>query len=291
VIKERILQHLQSISTLLKQVRSHEYQLFCPYCNDAHRKPNPRHGHLYVLIDTDTHTYLFHCFRCDASGHLTKLLLDTGFTDQEVLQVLKKKGKFTVSTRLVYPTEKRFKTNYSVFRQAIQYFYQRTGVHQYWYFGVQPIGRQELYALNFFNSLGIHVCTREIKKRRFHKYGSYYFFQEPHEIISRSIVICEGPFDAINAKLYHFRDNFVLAALGKASFISCFEWVLQTFYCYLKPGTTVKYVLDSDVKRWKHLIRYTQQLFDTYNIEGHVEIYRSEKDDIADYGLLERLYG
>jgi len=54
---------------LLKE-NSKEIQLFCPYCDDAYRRPNPKHGHLYIGKEN----LLFICFRCGEKGHLFKLL-------------------------------------------------------------------------------------------------------------------------------------------------------------------------------------------------------------------------
>jgi hypothetical protein len=56
---------------LLKE-NSTEIQLFCPYCDDAYRKPNPKHGHLYI----GKHNLLFICHRCQTKGTIFKLLAD-----------------------------------------------------------------------------------------------------------------------------------------------------------------------------------------------------------------------
>ena len=54
---------------MLKENAS-EYQVFCPFCDDAYRKPNPRHGHLYISKEKP----VFFCHRCNAKGHIIKLL-------------------------------------------------------------------------------------------------------------------------------------------------------------------------------------------------------------------------
>ena len=86
-----ILNHLQHLSGLFKDKGSH-YMMFCQFCNDATRKPNPTHGHLYVSKSLP----VFHCFRCGVSGTLLRLLVETDFDDEDALNQLKKFHNFKI---------------------------------------------------------------------------------------------------------------------------------------------------------------------------------------------------
>ena len=84
------LRNLPEVINFLKnsaavfQDSGNEYVTHCPYCDDALR-PNARsHGHLYISKTSP----VFHCFRCETSGHLGTLLRDLGFTDNSVLNEL-----------------------------------------------------------------------------------------------------------------------------------------------------------------------------------------------------------
>ena len=81
-----VLLHFKSISKIFRKNSSGWYEIFCPYCDDAVRKANPNHGHGHVAPDFP----FVHCFRCGFHGNLNKVLIDTGFKDNDVLKEIAK---------------------------------------------------------------------------------------------------------------------------------------------------------------------------------------------------------
>ena len=83
-----IINHLRSLSTYYKD-RNNEIVIFCSYCDDSTRV-KATHGHLNI---SKNHP-VWYCFRCGSSGTLTRLLIDTGFDDQEILNDLSQFVKY-----------------------------------------------------------------------------------------------------------------------------------------------------------------------------------------------------
>lgn len=227
----QIINHLQKISPNMYRVKSNEIMLHCPFCNDAQRKNAHSHGHLYL----STESPVFHCFRCNTSGILISLLLETDFTDDETIKELRKYVKFKFS-KDYFKDRKRLinKTDlYNKIKQLHDQFYQNNK-HDYEIFKQyinKRIGSvidivpfliypdyiyQQYLSVGFMSHYEILSCWRNISNldsnfRYINK--SSYFFQAKDFNKYQRIVMTEGPFDILNAYLYinQFDDGFFLS--------------------------------------------------------------------------------
>ena len=87
---DEIIIHLKSISSVFKKESSGWYSIFCPYCDDAVRKLNPKHGHFHLAP-----SYPYgHCFRCGIKVGLDKLLIDTKFQNVQIIKSLQARTGF-----------------------------------------------------------------------------------------------------------------------------------------------------------------------------------------------------
>ena len=70
IISRELIEWIKENTGGLLKENEKEYQVFCPFCDDAYRKPSPRWGHLYISKDKP----VFYCHRCNTKGHIIKLL-------------------------------------------------------------------------------------------------------------------------------------------------------------------------------------------------------------------------
>jgi hypothetical protein len=93
-----IINHLKDISpSMFKDVKN-EFMIHCPYCNDSKREKASNHGHLYIAKDKP----VFHCHLCNCDGTILKLLIDTGFTDKDCIDLLKNFVKYNFTSKDLY---------------------------------------------------------------------------------------------------------------------------------------------------------------------------------------------
>ncbi|MEM3453217.1 MAG: hypothetical protein QW835_06300 [Candidatus Hadarchaeum sp.] len=281
-----VLSHLRKISPLFRVI-GREIMIFCPYCGDAHRKPDPKHGHLYISMDVP----VFHCFRCNTSGHLNRLLSDT---DSEI-RIEDGVRQFKVSN-LFCSDPKEFclaetmdfaKKNSRKFEKFISYMAERFGCrHGHLDLSTFLICPElidgALYA-TFYNFEGKPIISRSIDSScRYRKRSpGFYFFQEPVFDVYRELVIAEGPFDIISLYLYNrdFSNCFFVAACGKR-----YSGVVEHFLPDLLFGRhSIHMVFDKDVneadselwfRRVKKLVRVNRRI--------EVKRYRSVLKDPAE---------
>lgn len=285
-----IIEHLKKISSFYK-ISGNEIQTFCPYCDDATRSSNPSHGHLYISISKP----IFFCFRCNTSGSLLKLLLDTEFKDNEVLQSISgltryksiydynlkkiKKDKDQINIDQIIQYNLKFReTNpkhYEIFKS---YLNQRIGRVNTAKFLITPGYINNKLVCNFSNSENESVISRFINNQKIRyainkKSSGLYFFQNKNFEKYKNIILTEGPFDCINIYLYNnqFKDNFFISILGK-KYLSVLEklifeeLLIGRFYIHL--------IFDSDVSDYKRYIYRCRKLINIYNKEIIVNGYR-----------------
>lgn len=236
---KNIILFLQSQSNIFED-KNKEYVMFCPFCDDATRKQNPDHGHLYVA----KHEPVFNCFRCGTSGHIIKLLTYLEFDDTETIKKLSevlnfnfKKNNFNFKQKNVqkhiFSTFKNKIINYYLnfkkenpdfYNQFLNYMNERIGNVNLINFFVIPIIHYKFgLCCQFYNSLGEKTSSRIItnnsnlrylKDKNVKKYfiQNYFLLDEFDEF-----TFLEGPFDLINSYLYNneFNGGFYFAINGK----------------------------------------------------------------------------
>lgn len=229
-----IITHLKNISSICRN-RGNETEIFCQYCNDATRKSNPDHGHLYISNDKP----VFICFKCNTAGSLIKLLIDTNFLDYETLNYLKSISKYNyinssfnfkqnnnqntlkrnIANKIV---EFKSKYNQNTFNVFNRYIIQRLGNINYQYFNMYPEIINNQIGINFINASSNLVTTRFITNSnyRYKHYNNIYYFQNIDTIYKYpNIIFTEGVFDIINLYLYNDqfsnKDTFYISICGK----------------------------------------------------------------------------
>ena len=214
-----VINHLQSTSSYYKD-QGNELIIFCAYCDDATR-PKANHGHLYISKAAP----VFHCFRCSSSGNLIRLLIDTGFDDQDVLKYLSQFIKYK-SVKDYYKTKKSItklkqvqediiKRNFDFeinhrdkFEMYKAYLHGRFGNIDFSQFLISPTFFYGKLSCMFTNIDNEDVALRLIEPYKDFRYHlnpetstKYYFQKRDFENISR-VALAEGPFDIINLYLY-----------------------------------------------------------------------------------------
>jgi hypothetical protein len=302
-----VISHLKKISNLYKQINDKEIQIFCPYCNDATRKHNPTHGHLYLSV----HSPVFHCFRCNASGVLTKLLYDTGFDDIEILKYIHSfvnyrfSKDFLVGVRREVPKRLEFQrelqnqnqnfilSNYKEYTIIRKFIYEKIGfVTDYTKFNILPgiyteyqTKKQHLVVYFVNDNLQHQLCRFLFPiKRRYKKFlpGKFSFQNNPTNYTS--FTISEGPFDIINLFLYNpdFRNTFLYSINSKNYIKSAEDLIISEM---LIGKFQLNIIFDPDIKYTyfikKRILKIINRLND--NIELKCYVPTCPKLDVGDF--------
>ncbi len=227
-----IIIHLKSISSRCYKHSSGWYEIFCPYCNDATRKLNPKHGHFHVAP-----TYAFaHCFRCGTQIGLHQLLLDSGFTNLDIIKKLQQNSGFTYNKQTKIKSKKNNINLKEKIKEQYDYFFKHNLKHlnefknyiEHRCFEINPIDFYLLPILDKNNQLGVyflnydgnHVTTRLIFGNMRYlnsQERNAYYFQDLNTIDEfENIVITEGSFDLINLYNYspYFKNAFYISIGG-----------------------------------------------------------------------------
>lgn len=292
--------HLKQVSKIFIKNKN-EYVMFCPFCNDATRKVNPSHGHLYISCDYP----VFNCFRCSASGTLGKLLIHTEFDDIEILNYISsfikydfvkdfnKRVKRYEDKNLLYKLNYEFvKNNKQDFYRFKQYVNNRLGDIDYLYFLLSPgFLLNNILCCNFYNKDLELINSRLIDKYKDFRYkinersSGLYYFQEMNFNMYDKIVLTEGPFDIINTYLYNnvFHNNFHMSISGKKYF-STVEYLILN---YLLIGKyVINIVFDNDVKHLNSIIFKIRKFTNSYNdqiiVKGWVPSYTKDVGEFPD---------
>lgn len=277
-----IINHLKNISSYYKDPTK-EIIIFCPYCDDATRS-KATHGHLYI---SKTHP-VFNCFRCSSSGTLIRLLVDTGFDDEEILKFLAQFVKYKSIKDYYYTVKKKtpklkiiqdeiiqrninFETKYpDKFKMYEQYLYSRLGNVDYNRFLISPTFFNNKLSCMFTNSNDEDVALRLIEPYKDYRYHlnegtseKYYFQERNFENITR-ITLGEGPFDVLNLYLYslEFKDAYHIALNGKKYSSMIESLILGDF---LIGDIIIDMVFDTDVLNYKTYLFRARILAKQYN--------------------------
>ncbi len=304
-----VVNHLQSVSDVYKIINNEQIQIHCPFCDDAERKNASNHGHLYI----QTEECIFHCFRCEASGTLLKLLISTEFKDYEVIQELSNniqysftkdyyniktsnnqidKLRHTIKQKLLYKSQHQP----NVYKQFKNYLFYRLGENiNYEDFLISPGNLNNTLSCDFYNVESELILQRSTLfntnfRFKINKTSSqlYYFQSRDFNKYSR-IVLTEGPFDLLNLYLYShvFKDCIFFSISGK-KYTSVIE---KLIYQDLFIGNyQINLIFDSDVKNHQSFI-YKAKLISEYlnpniEIKGYVPMFKNT--DVGDYpGVIE----
>jgi hypothetical protein len=272
-----IVNHLNRISPNMFKQTSGEIVIHCPYCGDADRSNAGSHGHLYLAKDSP----VFHCFRCDESGTLVRLLSETGFTDAETLSHLKRTTKFYYS-KDYYDIDNNKKTKIKDFKlkynqriiefektkpQDYQFFsnyiHSRIGRVEFSDFLLYPNEHWKKPICEFYNLDGeCSVKRYTTGDLRYFEKKSIYYFQNFDN--AKKIVLAEGPFDIINLYLYNnkFKDCHFISINGK-SYTSVLEKLIQS--TLLLGEYEIHLVYDTDNPRYKQSTYGCKALAKIYN--------------------------
>jgi len=284
-----IINHLKSISNYYKET-SKEIIIYCAYCDDATRV-KADHGHLYISQSAP----VFNCFRCSSSGNLVRLLIDTGFNDEEILNYLSQFIKYK-TTKDYYRTKKKvaklkqiqeniikknlefeskFPDKFEIYKN---YLYSRLGVVDFSNFLISPTFFNNNLSCMFTNSDNEDVVLRLINPTSEFKHhlntessGRYYFQERNFENISK-VVLAEGQFDILNLYLYSsaFKNSYFISLSGKKYSSAIEALILEDF---LIGDLEINMIFDSDVKNYNTYIYRARLLAKQYNTNITIKGY------------------
>ena len=304
-----ILLHFKSLSRIFKRHSSGWYEIFCPYCDDATRKANPNHGHFNLSPDVP----FGHCFRCGAAYSLYKILIDTGFKNNKILDEISKFGNITYnsSKKIKFNSDNQDLLTYKLidtltnFKQ--KYFKDYLKFEDYIYkrcFEIDPVEYllipnyvQNNLTVKILNKSGKTVTNRFIEssnpsKRYFIPNDKpFYYFQNIENIIEyENIIICEGAFDLINLHKYNNTfnqyDSFYIS-IGGSNYKTAIQSIVSNFL--LIGNYTINIVLDND--RLDYLDQLSQSIIQStiiLNPQLEFNFYKpSLFKDVSDCCLIE----
>jgi len=304
-----ILYFLEKSSIIgLKTHSSNKFQYSrpCIYCDDATRKSSIDHGHLYIAKTIP----FFKCFRCDAAGHIKKLLLDLDFDNYDIIKLISSNQKYNLISKKtevytnyqdIYQTHKTFKNKYqNEYLLFIDYIYKRIGSINYLYFKLSPSKLPSNYLLLNFNNYDNILCNSRIISSKKTKYryikpeskstDNYYYFQDINNIYKyKNIVICEGEIDLINLYLYGGftkNDSFFITSGGKSGYYGLLDYLITN---YIIIGYfTIHIILDKDCnnKYINNLKFKLNSLKKRLNISYYKSIEKDVSVDMLYYKLI-----
>lgn len=308
-----LLLHIKTIAGRIYQTNTSGWHgCFCPYCDDATRTINPRHGHFWIAPSFP----YGHCFRCGVQVGLGQFLLDTKFTNQELIQRIRRISKFTYGTdssrttsfnrakiRSIDVVMMNMKNEYINVRtnfpkqyiQYIEYIKERCLEINPINFLMQPRIINNDIAVMFLNYDGQRITTRSIsnnKSRYYKEKGekNFYYFQDISNIDEYdTITITEGAFDVINLYNYNydFRDSFFIA-IGDSNYKGLLESLINMFL--LIGEYKIKIVFDRNIKRIDQLTQSILNITNVLNPQIEIQMFQPPySKDVSELMLLTRI--
>lgn len=286
-----VVNHLKSISGVYNDSGG-EVCVFCPFCDDATRRVNPSHGHMYLSIDSP----VYYCHRCNSSGTLIKFLLVTGFDDEDVIKyissfifhgTIRDIHLWSTTTidyskhnirKMILKKDDLFRREYpDQYHQFREYIYNRLGSINYNYFLIYPenieFGKQQTYTklcCSFSNYDGQLVTSRIVNTTNKFRYkdvkDAIYFFQRRDFEKYQRIVLTEGTFDVINLYLYNNifdKDNTMFISVNGKKYINTIERLI--FEELLIGEFEINLIFDDDVHNHKSYLFRANMLARQYN--------------------------
>lgn len=302
-----IIDHLKNISMKYND-QGGEIVIWCPYCDDSKRAKANSHGHCYISKKFP----VFNCFRCSTSGTLTRLLIETGFDDQEILNYLNQSLAYKFTKDYYYQPRKKTidinqiyidivnqniafqqskKAEFEIYRS---YLKTRLGDVDFSKFLIAPSLFYNKLCCNFFNSNHESVVQRLIDDNQFRYHlnkqsSGLYYFQEMNFERFKRIVLAEGPFDIIPLYLYNyeFKNCFFISISGKR-YISVLEQLLTEEL--LIGNYQINLVFDKDVEYKKYMYK-SKLVIQTYNVNIELKGYLPlVKKDTGEFPAVVEIY-
>lgn len=305
-----ILTHVRLVSRVCRPNSAGWIECFCPYCDDATRKFNPKDGHFYLA---NKFTFA-HCFRCGTKVGLDKYLTDTGYKNVEVINIIRQLSGFVYNTsksklslrrqniQTIDNTNMQLRDLYSTFRSQnpvyfkkfMDYIYMRCLDIDPRRFFLIPFVYQNSVQVRFLNYDGQLVTARNIDKTK-GKYNikgvkNFYYFQDITKIDEYdSIIVTEGAFDLINLSNFYldFKESFFIA-IGGNNYRGMVADLINSFLLIGKYK--IKVVFDSGIKFLDRIIKSIQMKSNELNPQIVIEFYQPiNSKDVSELMLLEQI--
>jgi hypothetical protein len=301
-----VIVHLQKISNRFDN-RGKEIIITCPFphCDDI----NSSHGHMYLA----TNYPVFNCFKCSSSGTLIRLLIETGFADEDILKYISSFIKYNYTKDYFWNNKRKSNdtiiklkkelikqnlnfqhNNKDLFNVYIEYLISRLGKVDFTDFLIIPTDFKNNLSCGFYNSDSELVLKRIIdsnNKFRYHieKQETSYYFQEKNFDLYNRIVMTEGPFDCLSLFLYsyEFQNCFFNSVNGK-KYISTLEKLIYTDL--LLGDYEVNIVFDNDVKNIQMIMYKCEMLIKNYNQNINMRYWLPVlKKDVGDFAAVQEI--
>lgn len=281
-----VIRHLQRISPNMYRDIGGEIMIHCYSCDDASRRNALNHGHLYLAVNAP----VYNCFRCGTSGTIIRLLIETGFNDEEVIKYISSFIRYNfiknysqktstslininkIQEDIIYKITKFKKNNINAFKVFNKYVYERLGNVDYGTFLIYPgfinDGNIDQISCAFNNANNEFVTARVINESKIRyknsNQTSLYYFQPINFERFNRIVIGEGPFDIISLYLYSniFKNCLFISISGK-KYIPSLELLITKFM--LIGQYEINLIFDSEYKFKANTLRRCKFLSEKYN--------------------------
>ena len=313
-----VILHLKSLSYILDNKGSHT-QILCPLCDDATRRAGRLpHGHCYI----NNSSPVYYCHKCSSAGTLVKLLIATGFEDEDTLKYIasfiyhtfskdyydfnKKKIDYTSHdiNKIVRERIKKFKNkNIQEYDQFKHYLFTRLGEIDFTHFLIYPEFTKfkdwTNLSCNFLNYDGELVTSRMIdaKGMRYNDTpDAIYYFQRKNFERYTCIILCEGPFDAISLyafnNIFNHKNTLFISVCGK-KYLSAIERLI--YEDLLLATFEISLIFDNDVYNYKSYLYRARLLTKQFNSDIIIRGFKPAIDiasgvnDVDDYPSLQEL--
>jgi len=316
-VPDELKEELKNKTGGLLKENEKEIQLFCPYCDDAYRKPNPKWGHLYIGKEN----LLFYCHRCGAKGHLINLLKYLNINPQKYFDqkflFLNFSSKFIVENSIQNKNYEKgdlskinknnpflFLLKRENFLNEINYVIKRTHLkipEIFPDYGVSIFERNKIHFFNksfndgklFLRLIQFRNLDKNIKIR-YKKFSDEKYFlifkKINNELEITDLIISEGPFDNINlAGLFfpNYKERLLYIALTG----SYYQRAVREFILKYPQIKKIHLFLDSDINEKRLYYRLKNEIDKIYSVIHFIhkkEIILYKNPIHKDYGEIDK---